>query len=184
MKHGLKKPLGTAFFQRDPVVVARELLGKVLLHTHNHQTIAGVITETEAYGGADDPASHAFRGKTARNWPMFEGAGLVYVYLIYGVHYCFNVTAGQRGDVGAVLIRSLLVLPDYQQVVGPGKAGKTMGFTRANTGMRVTEPQSPIVFQDWGLQPLSASTTARIGIRRGTDKPWRFTTTGVSARQT
>src|SRR4030088_3453602 len=95
------------FFVRDPVVLARDLLGRVLFYKTPDGLLAGRIVETEAYTGTADPASHAFRGLTARNAVMFGPAGHAYVYFTYGMHHCLNVTAGASGTPGAVLLRAL-----------------------------------------------------------------------------
>src|ERR1700674_687943 len=95
------------FFARDPVVLARDLLGRVLFYRSPEGVLAGRIVETEAYTGEADPASHAFRGRTARNAVMFGTPGHAYVYFSYGVHYCLNVTADAPGVAGAVLLRAL-----------------------------------------------------------------------------
>src|SRR5438477_10423532 len=94
------------FFARDPVVLARDLLGRVLFYKTPEGLLAGRIVETEAYTGAADPASHAFRGRTARNAVMFGPAGHAYVYLSYGMHYCLNVTAEAKRTAGTVLLRA------------------------------------------------------------------------------
>src|SRR5256885_7975320 len=95
------------FFARDPVVLARDLLGRVLFYKTPEGLLAGRIVETEAYTAAADPASHAFRGQTARNAVMFGPAGHAYVYFTYGMHYCLNVTAEPQGTAGAVLLPAL-----------------------------------------------------------------------------
>src|SRR5688572_447501 len=102
--------LTTSFFLQDVRAVARQLLGKVIVHQTSEGIIQGIITETEAYGGDDDPASHAFPGKGKRNWPMFDKAGMLYVYLIYGIHLCLNVVVGEVDQPAAVLIRSIQLL--------------------------------------------------------------------------
>src|ERR1700686_1035062 len=91
------------FFARDPVVLARGLLGRGLFYRAPEGLLAGRIVETEAYTGDADAASHAFRGRTARNAVMFGPAGYAYVYFTYGMHYCLNVTADIPGTAGAVL---------------------------------------------------------------------------------
>ncbi len=99
--------LGREFFARDPVSLARDLLGRILFYRTPDGLLAGRIVETEAYTGGADPASHAFRGPTARNAVMFGPAGHAYVYFSYGMHHCLNVTAEGPGQPGAVLLRAL-----------------------------------------------------------------------------
>ena len=97
------------FYKRDTVAVARQLLGKILVRNYNGVLFKGIISETEAYGYKNDPASHAYCGITKRNEVMFGNCGISYVYLIYGYYYCFNIVA-HKNDVsaGAVLIRSVI----------------------------------------------------------------------------
>src|SRR4030088_2434504 len=124
------------FFVRDPVVLARDLLGRVLFYKTPDGLLAGRIVETEAYTGEADPASHAFRGRTPRNAVMFGPAGHAYVYFTYGMHYCLNVTADAPGVAGAVLLRAMEPLagleimrrggrgPENRLLSGPGKIGR------------------------------------------------------------
>ena len=119
------------------MIVARDLLGRILFYRTPDGLLAGRIVETEAYTGEADPASHAFRGRTARNAVMFGAAGHAYVYFSYGVHYCLNVTADAPGVAGAVLLRALEPLagveimrrhgddgPEVRLLSGPGKIGR------------------------------------------------------------
>lgn len=168
------KKLTSEFFERSPVVVAQDLLGKVVSHTVGGQTISGIITETEAYGGQDDPASHSYGGLTKRNWPMYGDAGLIYVYLSYGIHHCFNVSVGKKGEVGAVLIRSLLLLPDRTPITGPGRSGKAMKLTPADTGIQSVADASLVSFTDIGERPTTVDITPRVGISKAKEKLWRF----------
>jgi DNA-3-methyladenine glycosylase len=99
--------LPRSFYSRDTVTVARELLGKALVRRSRDGIWMGMISETEAYGGAEDSASHARHGRTSRNAPMFGPAGWSYVYFVYGMHHMFNVVTEKSETAGAVLIRAL-----------------------------------------------------------------------------
>lgn len=161
------------FFDRDTVQVAQELLGKRLVFG----PFAGLITETEAYVGQDDPACHAARGKTARNAVMFERAGLSYVYMIYGMYHCLNIVTENEGFPAAVLIRGLCLEKDEPglHLDGPGKLCRHLGITREDSGVDL------VTAEDFYLEdaPLIASfdATSRIGIKQGTNKLWRFVVT-------
>src|SRR5438309_10281516 len=135
------------FFARDPVVLARDLLGRVLFYRTAEGLLAGRIVETEAYTGDADAASHAFRGRTGRNAVMFGPAGHAYVYFTYGMHHCLNVTAEIPGTAGAVLIRALEPLagveimrargdhgPESRLPSGPGKGGRGSEERRVGNG--------------------------------------------------
>src|SRR3989338_10306073 len=100
-------PLERSFYERNTQVVAFELIGKVLIFKQGDNFLSGKIVETEAYFGANDPASHAYRGVTPRNRVMFGPAGKTYVYFTYGNHYCLNIVTEKEGVAGAVLIRAL-----------------------------------------------------------------------------
>jgi DNA-3-methyladenine glycosylase len=182
--------LRRAFFSRDPVVVARDLLGRILFYRTPEGLLAGRIVETEAYTGEADPASHAFRGRTARNAVMFGAAGHAYVYFSYGMHYCLNVTADTPGVAGAVLLRALEPLagmeimrrrgdhgPEVRLLSGPGKIGRAFGldlkdngrdFTRGPLGLAAGSPVSD----------HEAAVSRRIGISRAVDLPYRFSVIG------
>src|SRR5438270_7468431 len=101
------QPVPRRFYDRDPKLVAPQLLGKILIRRQGRKPLAGRIVEVEAYLGKDDPASHAFRGATDRNRVMFGPPGFAYVYFTYGMHYCANVAFMGDGTAGAVLIRAL-----------------------------------------------------------------------------
>lgn len=156
------------FFSRPPVSVAQELLGATLVFDEKK----GIITEMEAYGGLDDPASHAYRGETPRSKIMFGPAGFSYVYLIYGMHHCLNIVTGAEGEGSAVLIRGLYDPEADVHYDGPGKLTKYLGITRADNGVDVTTGKNFFVLPR--AQEIAFDATPRIGIREGLDKLWRF----------
>jgi len=182
--------LPRAYFSRDPVIVARDLLGRILFSRSPEGVLAGRIVETEAYTGEADPASHAFRGRTARNAVMFGTAGHAYVYFSYGMHYCLNVTADAPGVAGAVLLRALEPLagmeimrrhgdhgPEVRLLSGPGKIGRGFGldledngrdFTRGPLGLAAGTP----------VPDREVAVSRRIGISRAVDLPYRFCVIG------
>jgi DNA-3-methyladenine glycosylase len=123
--------LKRSFYDRDTVVVARELLGKCLVHGE----CVGRIVEVEAYVGAHDKASHSCRGLTARNAPMFGPPGHAYVYLIYGMYWCMNVVTEREGHASAVLIRAVEPLAGITgRTRGPGLLCRAMGIDRHLNG--------------------------------------------------
>ena len=174
------------FFARDPVVLARDLLGRVLFYKTPEGLLAGRIVETEAYTGAADPASHAFRGPTARNAVMFGPAGHAYVYFTYGMHYCLNVTAEAPGTAGAVLLRALQPLagvemmrargdhgPESRLLSGPGKIGRAFGLSLDDNGRDFT--RGPLGLAAGTPVPTrEVAISRRIGISRAVDLPYRF----------
>ncbi|TMF99025.1 MAG: DNA-3-methyladenine glycosylase [Chloroflexi bacterium] len=174
------------FFVRDPVVLARDLLGRVLFYKTPEGLLAGRIVETEAYTGAADPASHAFRGRTARNAVMFGPAGHAYVYFTYGMHHCLNVTAGAQGTAGAVLLRALEPLagveimrargdhgPESRLLSGPGKVGRAFGLSLVDNGRDFT--RGPLGLATGAPVPdREVAISRRIGISRAVDLPYRF----------
>ena len=121
------------FFDRDATVVARELIGCCLVCRRNNKVLKHKITETEAYVGPHDLASHSSKGRTKRTEVMFGPPGTLYIYLIYGLHWMLNVVTGPIGYPAAVLIRSVHTL------VGPGRLTKNMGITGAMNGLLATE---------------------------------------------
>ena len=179
--------LTSSFYARNTVTVARDLLGKQLICTLNNQTITGLIIETEAYRAHDDPASHAYRGQTKRTQLMFGAPGHAYVYFIYGVWYCLNVTARALDQkAGAVLIRAVEPIDGIacmQQrrnttqidnlTNGPGKLAQAFGLTTQNNGIDMT-CNMDLYICDVGMQCPIIRETPRIGIKTGQDKLWRF----------
>ena len=154
------------FFEQPTLTVAQQLLGKTLVFKEH----TGIITETEAYIGQDDPACHAARGITPRTKPMFGPAGYSYVYFIYGMYFCLNIVTEKEGFGASVLIRGLQ-LPTHT-LNGPGKLCRHLGITTAHNNLDLIESDDFYVKQ--GLENVKFSATPRIGISKGQDKLWRF----------
>ncbi len=175
------------FYGRPATDVARDLLGKILVHG----ATGGVIVETEAYLGLKDAASHAYCGVTRRNRIMFGPPGYAYVYFIYGMYECVNVVAEREGSAGAVLIRAIEPLfgldlmrirrPGAKRLrdlaSGPGKLTIALGITRALNGADVTK--GALVVRDRrGGEAFEIEAGPRIGITKCADWPLRFTVRG------
>ena len=159
--------LSAEFFARDAPVVAGELLHKVWQVDVGGSVVGARITEVEAYT-QDDPASHSFRGLTARNAVMFGPPGRLYVYFIYGMHHCANVVTGPEGDGQAVLIRSVVVDGiDPRRTSGPGRLTKALAIDRTRDGAET------VILDDGAPVPV-ASVTPRIGISSAVDWPRRW----------
>ena len=156
------------FFENPTVEVAQSLIGQGF-HFHG---INGVITETEAYVGQDDPACHAAKGKTPRNAVMFDAAGKLYVYMIYVIHHCMNVVTESEGFPAAVLIRGLYLPEQKLHLDGPGKLCKFLKMDRSHNAIDVIESDACYFFKT--KYKLNFTATSRIGIKKGIEKPWRF----------
>jgi DNA-3-methyladenine glycosylase len=174
----------------DPVSVAPWLLNKVLARGER----AGRIVEVEAYHGANDAASHAFRGPTPRTAVMFGPPGFLYVYFTYGMHWCANVVCGPEGEAAAVLVRALAPLRwleamraarpaarvDRDLCNGPAKLCSALGITGVDNGSDLIGPgqgQSPGPLQlvdDGTPPPRRPARGTRIGIKEAKEKRWRF----------
>ena len=134
-----KDRLSLAFYRRDTLVVARDLLGRLLCRRlPGGEVLRGRLVEVEAYDGPTDRASHAYRGLTRRNAPMFEAGGIAYVYLVYGMHHCFNVVTGEAGYPAAVLIRATEPPDDGLRACGPGRLTKAFDIDRTLDGTTLT----------------------------------------------
>jgi DNA-3-methyladenine glycosylase len=160
--------LDRSFFLSPTVQVAQRLLGKRLIF----QNFSGIITETEAYHQDNDPACHAYRGKTPRNATMFGPAGHSYVYFIYGMYHCLNIVTEPEGIAAAVLIRGLKI--DSLNLNGPGKLCRHLNISKDHNNIDLITSKYFFVC-DEGRKPSFIS-TSRIGIRHGQDKLWRFVT--------
>jgi len=176
--------LKRSFYLRPPEIVAKDLLGKSLYYRGTEV----IIVEVESYG-ANDPACHAFRGKTPRTEPMFKEGGRSYVYFVYGMHFCFNVVTEKSGSPSAVLIRGGVPVNDYQQIkdrrgreihpekilIGPGNFCKGLGIGKDQNDIDLCE--SPDLFIGSGSfakKKLEIGISPRIGISSGQDRLWRF----------
>jgi len=188
------------FFNRDARTVARELLGKLLVRREGRNLLAGRVVECEAYLGAEDPAAHAFAGRTERNAVLFGPPGHAYVYFIYGNHYCTNVSCMPAGNAGCVLLRALepvlgvrtmaearhvpiVAAPTLAQrrliSSGPGRLSQALGITRArDNGKDLTGMGSDLWFADDSYSVAQVRTTPRIGVTKAADRPLRFIITG------
>lgn len=209
---GRVRPLPAAFFDRPTLDVARDLIGKVLVHAVRGRRAAGIIVETEAYIGESDPACHAAPGPTARNAPLYGPPGHAYVYLNYGLHCLVNAVTEAEGSPAAVLIRALAPLEGVDLMRrrrlrargapgrrnssgrplavadlcrGPGNLTVALGITLAQN--RVSLCAGPLAIEDHGVAPAPIAWGPRIGVRVGADRPWRCYWEGhecVSGRRT
>jgi DNA-3-methyladenine glycosylase len=193
-------PLPCDFYARDPRVVSRDLLGKVLVRRRQRQLMTARIVEVEAYLGQDDPAAHSARGRTARNFVLFGPPGLSYVYFIYGNHYCFNVSCLPDGEAGGVLLRALEPISGIEQMAeardisidataadhdlrkltsGPGRLAEAFGVTRERDNEKdLTSPESDLFIVDDGFRPPRVDVTPRIGITKAAERPLRYIIAG------
>jgi DNA-3-methyladenine glycosylase len=171
---------------RPVLEVAPQLLGAVLRHRSSEGTVAVRLSEVEAYDGAEDPGSHAYRGRTARNAVMFGPAGHLYVYFTYGMHHCCNVVVGREGTASAVLLRAGAVVEglelarrrrrgasDRDLARGPARLCVALGIDRAHDGAHLSGGPlelalGPAVPED------DIRTGPRVGLRGAPERPWRF----------
>jgi DNA-3-methyladenine glycosylase len=189
--------LPRSFYDRATLDVARDLLGKVLVHDRGGVRTAGAIVEVEAYIGESDPACHAAPGLTRRNEPLYGPPGHAYVYLNYGIHCLVNVVTEPSGSPAAVLVRSLepiegidemrrrrglaskgrkalpdvSTLPQHELCRGPGNLTMAMGITLLENRLDLVGDR--LFVEDRGLDAGSIAWGPRIGIKVGTERPWR-----------
>lgn len=204
------KPLLRRFFDRDPREVAQDLLGKLLIRRQGVRIMAGRVVETEAYMGISDAAAHSAAGITTRNAVLFGPPGHAYVYLIYGNHFCLNVSCMPEGDAGCVLFRALEPVAGLQEMSryrhlelppeprlkqlkalasGPGRMTQALAVSRArDNGKDMTNPkESDLWLADDGWKPERLAITPRVGITKAMDEPLRFLIAGnpyVSGKRT
>ena len=178
--------LPDGFFERPVLDVARDLLGKRLVSTVGGKRAVGVIVETEAYQGPDDPASHAATrsGRTHRNRAMFGPGGCAYVYRSYGVHWCMNVVTGVEGRAEAVLIRGIEPVEGIDIVVarrggreplaaGPGRLCEALAITGDLYGHRLNQEPLELV-AGWQVPDSLVGVSGRIGVSAAAERPFRF----------
>ncbi|MDA3648793.1 DNA-3-methyladenine glycosylase [Saccharopolyspora indica] len=183
----------------DPLWVARRLLGCELRSNSPEGEVAVRLVEVEAYRGPDDPASHCYRGRTERNAVMFGPAGHLYVYFVYGMHFCINVVCLTDGVPGAVLLRAgeittgldlarsrrPAVRKDVQLASGPARLAGVLGITREHNGIDLTDPESPVRLVN-GAQVAEDDVRSgpRVGVAAAMDLPWRTWVDGSAAVST
>lgn len=189
------------FFEDSPEKVAPRLLGKLLvsIDAKTGMPLAGRIVEVEAYLGphnnTPDPAAHSHRGPTPRNLVLFGPAGHAYVYSIYGLYYCMNISCEKKGLAGCVLLRALEPVAGIEEMArnrgldedapmrmiasGPSRLCLALGLTRAlHNGLDVTSAASVLQVREDGFPDAEVVTTPRIGIRHAVDFPLRFAVRG------
>jgi DNA-3-methyladenine glycosylase len=184
--------LSRGFYARPTLDVARDLIGKVLVHETGAGRASGIIVETEAYIGEDDPACHAAPGRTARNAPLYGPPGFAYVYLNYGIHYLVNAVTEPEGSPAAVLIRALepvegiglmrrrrargtgrpaASFEDAELCRGPGNLTRALGIDLRQNLKDLTA--SALQIEDRRLKIGEVVWSPRIGITQAADRPWR-----------
>lgn len=187
------KKLTVEFYERnDVVLIAKELIGKIIITRFNNHVTWGRIVETEAYIGLTDRASHSYGGKrTARNEDMYAAAGTAYVYICYGMHHLFNVVTNKKNIPDAVLIRAVEPLkgigimlartgkikPDNTITKGPGNAAKALGISKIHSGINLCKKEIIIVDDGTVVAPALIGKSRRIGVESAGDaalKPYRF----------
>lgn len=183
------------FFARQPDVVARAVLGKLLVRRMGDALLVGRIVEVEAYFGDGDPAAHSAAGRTARNAVLFGPPGHAYVYFIYGMHSCLNISCEPTGQAGSVLVRALEPLQGLAKMAawrglaphaaprlltsGPGRLCQAFGITRAtHNGVDLLGKDSDLQLRDDGYEIPGILTTPRIGITKAADRALRFLVAG------
>jgi DNA-3-methyladenine glycosylase len=183
------------FFARPTLEVARDLVGMRVVHEVRGVRTSGIIVETEAYIGEDDPACHAAAGLTARTALMYGRPGVAYVYLNYGIHHLLNAVTEGKGSPAAVLIRALLPdeglaimrrrrgsgpVPDVALCRGPGNLTRALGISLRQNGSDLCGT-SALTFEAGPGAPGPLAWGPRIGIRAGVDAPWRCYVAGHPA---
>jgi len=195
--------LSRDFYLHPPDVVAGQLLGKLLVRRYKTGQgsstkairLAGRIVEVEAYFGLDDPAAHTFVGKTARNAVLFGPPGFAYVYFIYGMHFCLNISCEPEGQAGSLLLRALEPVEGLETMAqlrglpsdaaprlltsGPGRLCQALDIRReTHNGIDVTSARSGLHVEDDGFVSGQIEVTPRVGISKAAERPLRFSLAG------
>lgn len=182
-----------SFFARDTLDVARDLLGKRLVHVDQGQRLAGIIVETEAYRGEEDRGCHCRAGRTDRTAVMYGSPGVAYVYFIYGMHWLLNLVTEEEGYPGAVLLRALSAeegldlinrrrkgQPPQHWMDGPAKLAQALGVDGKQNGLDICQPGSDLFVEvGYPTEPGQIQSSPRIGLYNVPEPwksiPWRFT---------
>lgn len=186
------KKLGSHFYKRELLTVAKDLLGKIFVKSDGKNFLSGKIVEVEAYHGDFDEAAHSYKGLTKRTQIMFERGGYLYVYFTYGVHHCCNIVTGKKGQGTAVLIRGIEPLTGIQKMrrnrfggkkireeeifnltSGPGKICQAFRIDRSHSGIDLTGDNIYILDSE-KIKPNEIGISRRIGISKSVELPWRF----------
>jgi DNA-3-methyladenine glycosylase len=185
----LSQPFDRELLSGPVLTAARELLGAVLEVDSPHGTVAVQLSEVEAYAGLVDPASHAYRGRTARNAVMFGPAGFLYVYFVYGMHWCCNVVCGPGGEPSAVLLRAGQVVAGEQLARarrpaartaaelarGPARLASALGLVGTDTGADLLDPTAPIrLLAGTPVSDAAVRRGPRVGVATAAEVPWRM----------
>jgi len=180
------KVLPKDFYERDPALVAKELLGKILVRRLGSEVLSGKIVETEAYYGKNDPASRAYTGRKIFNELMFLDVGKAFIYMVHA-NWLLNIVAHLKNDVGAVLIRAIEPLEgieimrknrkveDIRNLTsGPGKLTKALAITKEQNGIDVTEISSELTIAEGKMESFEIGTSHRIGVKNDLPRELRF----------
>ena len=180
------------YYNRPLLDIAKDILGKAFVRKINNKMLAGIIVEVEAYDGRTDEAAHSFGGITNRNKIMFEEGGLLYVYFIYGIHYCCNIVTGKNGIGNAILIRGIQPMIGVEEMLinrfgesnftdkhkfsvtnGPAKITKAFGINKSQNGINLNGNEIYLCDSNFP-KDFKIVTTTRIGIKKSAELPWRF----------
>ena len=166
-----------ALLSQPPARAARSLLGALLVRRMGTRVVAVRIVETEAYLGLDDPAAHAFRGRTRRTEPLWGPPGSVYVYFVYGMHHCLNLAADRPGVPGCVLIRAAEPLHGSgladDACRGPGRLCRALALDTRDSGTDALAPGARLALRE-GAPPRRVGVSPRVGIQKAAERPLRF----------